>query len=835
MPSGYYTHMSEYFFSSRPGFPWSVEPIGLPALALVASLLVLFTIWSYLGHPQATRRRVFVVLCLRLAALFVTLLTAIRPSIGVNENPKQPSVLLIGVDTSESMTVKDGLGGQARIDAVRKTLERCQPLLDELLNEQGVSTVLYKFGPPDFNEATSRWEPTTRAVAKRSDYGTYLNRTFERWQTERRIRGHILIGDGVDNGEHFAPVAEATRFGRLGVPISTFLTGSESSQTDSKDIAVTTIECNPTPAYIKNKVVVTARVNAYSFAGAKVVARVSLNDKPASQDRSEFTLDRESNNELKMTVETPAEKGEYKLKVEVGIEKDGKIIALPGEISPLNNSSETYLTVLKEGVRILIVDQLRWEETFLRRVLAGEKRFDVYEVIHQRGLPATESERVLLDLDKQAYDVVIIGNIGAAELAKVAPNFVNQLTELAVKKGMGVMLLGGEYAFQGIPQALIPVVGGPVADKLDKQGNPELTFPVVPTSRGLEKMFRVTVKPGLPPKLGESEALWNRLNSRLGAAYQLNGYNRLTLPPGGRVSVFAWTARLIRNGDSVYADPTGPAALAAGTEFDAARHEPLLVGSQRGDANKGRWLALGAFDTYLWRGLGQPKERQGLDMHEQFWRQCVLWLAHQDEEESQVYARPQYRQMKVTQEQTIRVGVKKPDGSDDAGVPVTVKVVPLPPGAQEPKPDDLAKASPQTVIADKDGRKVLLRAQTPGEYFVLVTAAGKKANGSAEALRGTAKFIAVPDVSDEMLRVNANADFMKQLSTASGGKSLRLDELPGFLKELKAEAAPDLGKKPKYYPDWHRSRSKGFLSLWLVLFAGLLGAEWGLRRLWGMV
>jgi hypothetical protein len=91
--------------------------------------------------------------------------------------------------------------------------------------------------------------------------------------------------------------------------------------------------------------------------------------------------------------------------------------------------------------------------------------------------------------------------------------------------------------------------------------------------------------------------------------------------------------------------PNDPNALKAGTEFDPAVHEPLLVGSQRGDVNKGRWLALGAFDTYLWRSLGQPKEKTGIDLHERFWRQCVLWLAYQDEEESQAYARPQFRQM----------------------------------------------------------------------------------------------------------------------------------------------------------------------------------------------
>ena len=47
-------------------------PIGLPALAIVAILLVLFTLWTYLGHPQATRKRVVIILVLRLLALWVS-------------------------------------------------------------------------------------------------------------------------------------------------------------------------------------------------------------------------------------------------------------------------------------------------------------------------------------------------------------------------------------------------------------------------------------------------------------------------------------------------------------------------------------------------------------------------------------------------------------------------------------------------------------------------------------------------------------------------------------------------------------------------------------------
>jgi hypothetical protein len=162
---------------------------------------------------------------------------------------------------------------------------------------------------------------------------------------------------------------------------------------------------------------------------------------------------------------------------------------------------------------------------------------------------------------------------------------------------------------------------------------------------------------------------------------------------------------------------------------------------------------------------------------------------------------------------------------------------------KEPDQAEVDKAKTETVVRDKDGAKVLFRPREKGEYFVVLTSPKKDAEGKPildsegkpVLLRATAKFIAVPDTSDEMLRVNADHDFMSRLSVPTGGKALRLEDLPAFLKELKSEPLSTMTPKPRYYPDWRRNHSKGFLPLWLVIFVLLLGTEWALRRMWGMV
>jgi hypothetical protein len=803
------------FYSMRPAFPWSVYPVGLPALAVVAALIVAITLWTYLGHPQATRKRVLIILALRLGALVVALLTALRPSVGFQEEPKIPSVLLVGVDLSESMTVKDEVNNQARIDAVRKVFDKCRPTLDELASEHNVNVVFYKFGPPDFSPDTSRYDPKDPADAKRSDYGAYLNRTYEKWQGERFLRGHILIGDGVDNGTTFPAVAEAARWGRRNCPIHTFVVGRDDTPGDATDLIVTGVTCEPSPAPIKTDVTVTARVSAYKLQGARVKVHVTFDDKDESVE--EVTLAKERDNEIKITRKAPPTPGEVKVKV--------KFDKLPGEVSELNNESETYLTVTKEGVRVLVIDRLRVENARLLDALTSEKRFDVVAVWRQLDGPATADEAQLLDLDNQAYDVVIIGNVSARQLQSADPRLLDKITERVTKKGMGLMFLGGEAAYTEIPPRakggepgaerqwqftdLLPAVPGGIQESI-VGGQAQAVYQTVPTTEGLTQSVMKIGK-----TIDEATQLWNQLNAPR-PLVRLSGYVRLTPKPGNPTYALTFADR-------------------ATVPSPAIKGDALLVGGQYGDGGKGRVLAFGGFDTYLWEQLGQPQNRQGVEIHNRFWRQCVLWLAHQEEEEGQVYVRPKYRRLPIAGDQEVRVGLKTAAGGDDPNAKLTVKV--LAPG------EDEAKATPQRTVRDKDGEKVLFKPRVAGEYVVVVSAPvigpdGKPvldAEGKPVEHRGMARFIAYPEVSEEMLKVACDADFLRKISDASGGKALRLEDLPAFLKELKGQPLELARPKPRYYPDWRRNHSKGFLPAWLALFVALLGTEWGLRRLWGMV
>src|SRR5262245_50607843 len=94
----------------------TVNPIGrwpflLGAIAAVTAL----TIWAYSRRLRGTNGRWrYFALALRLLALLLCLLAALRPSVYLNEKKKQNSSIVVLVDSSTSMLIGDEVRGQSR-------------------------------------------------------------------------------------------------------------------------------------------------------------------------------------------------------------------------------------------------------------------------------------------------------------------------------------------------------------------------------------------------------------------------------------------------------------------------------------------------------------------------------------------------------------------------------------------------------------------------------------------------------------------------------------------------------------------------------------------------
>jgi hypothetical protein len=811
---------TQYFFSLNPTEPWSAYPLGLPALGIVATLLVLVTLWTYRG--QASSKRLSILVFLRVLALLVALITTIRPAIGLLEDPKVPSLLLLGIDMSESMTIPDELNNQSRISLVRKTLEKCQPILDELKAEQNVTIEMYGFGLPEFNEAVHKYDPVAPPKFNRSDYAVYLGKTLDRWQNERFIRAHLIIGDGAHNGDG-NPEAEAGRWRQTGRAVHPFAVGSPTTPSDAKDVALTGINVvSGSPdgsVFIKTEFKVRIVATAVGFQGAKVPVKVKMDTGDGYKDVATETtkLEKESDNVIELTLKAPDKAGEIKLKVEIPPE------SVIGDLAPSNNSIETYVTVTKEGMRVLLVNRLGYENSAIRRALQADPRIDLYQVIRQTDEAATADEKEDFNFEERAYDVIIIGNIAAKQLTTLDAKLPAKIRDQVLNKGVGLLMTGGHATFlgtpgrpdatgwQGIPEILdiLPVdlsKKPPVADEVFTL--PSKRFQFLPVSRNADNYLL---------KLGntrdESLALWAKLNDQPNRS-RFTGLSKIGTPLG-TATVFA-VASDARDNQAVPVVDGNASSLA-----------PLLVGHQIGSGNKGRVLVLAAQDTFLWQKLGQPQSNDGVQLHARFWRQMVRWLAHQENDEGAAFAKPDLPRLPVAGKQSIRVGLKQPGGAAALEPKFDLKVIA--PGETE------ATASPRTATPDTEGAfRLPYVPAVPGEYTIVLAATGKDAKGAEVKAEARSRFFAFPEVSDEMLRKAANHDQLRKIATAGGGKFHRLEELPTFLRELKSQPMETVKPKPRYYPDWRRENSGWFLPSWFIVFMLLIGSEWALRRLWGL-
>jgi uncharacterized membrane protein len=762
---------------------------GYIFLGACATLLIGLTIWTYIGSSASSSRRIGILIALRLAALLLAIITALRPAASITEIPKLPSTLIVVVDSSESMTVKDE-ANYTRWEVVQKVIGQCEPLFNQLRDDQQVTIYQYHFAK-DFEPDRDKYSNDLKAEGKRTDFGTMLSKIYDRHQGEKLLRGLVIVSDGADNGTTKSALREAARFRGVACPIYCFAVGSTTSQPQEKDISFASISPDPSPAAIKSDIKVKAKLNAQGFEGTKVRVQLTVDDKKEVQ---EFTLTKSTDNEIEFTTKAPEKPGEAKISLEL-------IDPPSNQVTTLNDKIETYLTITKEGVRVLVFAKNSYELAFIRKALASDKRFDYVEATLSSLAAGSAEDARRFDIKDQGYDVILIGDVAPEMLTARRPAILQEIRDLVTEKGVGLVMMGGNYTLGGTqgksegwtrtPLAqILPVVLPPTPPENIKN---HITFE--PTELGarhfLLKMDADPVK---------NAANWKMVNT---GALRLQGYSPLGTPK--------------------------PNAEVLARVNDPLKGDPIMVASE---IDKSRVLALGVGDTQLWHQPVPGNIFAARDLHHRFWKQMILWLAHQDEMEGNVYVRPEFRRLVAGGQQTIVMGLRDKRGNDIPEADLKYQIV----GPDEqPNKEKAKRAEPNA----KGGAKVTIEQSVPAEYRVIVWGEGKDAAGEAISESATARYIIYPDVSDEMLRPAANPNFLLALENAANGTALidvrRADRLPAFIEDMKSNPIKMNISKAKPYPDWRRDKQSWFLPALLVFFTAILGMEWGLRRMWGMV
>jgi uncharacterized membrane protein len=757
-------------FTSAPA--GRLHGLAMAALVVLPAALLGLTIATYLSGPAAPRRRA-VVLALRLLAFVLAGLAIVRPSLASAERNPFRSLLLIVCDYSGSMTIQDESNHLSRWDLLLRTLRESEPELDRLREEQQMDVRFFKFAS-EVREFQPH-EPGS-ADGKSTDTGAMLRALYEQRDGQQAPRYLLLLSDGADNGSPRTPaLSEAARWRSLPCPLHAFACGNPTTADRQNDIAITSIVTEPALVPSKGKLTVKLGIDAPGFENSTVRIRLFLDNEEMLARDEVMTLT--NGNMVKLECNAPAKPGEVKLRVQVDDPKR-KDESPSGDLFPLNNKIETYITVTKEGVSVLLVDKQRaMEPQFICDALTKDPRIRVTPVWLRGGQTIDANSGDLFHFDRQPYDVIIVGDVTAAQMKAVSPQAIDAIERL-VSHGAGFLMLGGYSTFgnsdwQGTPlEKMLPI------DFSTSRGQIEADRKMLPTQDGLAKFaYILRLTDGDKP-----EKVWDTLP-------ELEGISRLSKSNKGIESVLA----------------------------ESDKGEPILLAQNYGD---GRVMAFAGDTTHRWIVDAQKQQ-----MHGRFWRQMVLWLAKQENAEGRVWIKPDTRRLPLRGDLGFSVGVRSRGGVDLKDGVYTVEVV---------GPDGV-KTQVTTARTATEDRGTFVKTDAPGEYLIAVKGEAKDPS-SGEVIKGeqSAHFI-VYDEDIEMMRRAADHDFLKKLATAGGGDFHRVEELPDFLRRMQNENLARNKPKLLLRPDWRTTGRSSFLMLFFVLFVTTLSVEWLLRRRWGMV
>src|SRR5947209_3045391 len=123
----------------------SFNPIGnWPFVAVVATAVTVLTIWAYLPRLRGgTGSGRWVAFGLRMIAIVIAFLGALRPSVNLPEKKKQPAALIFLLDRSASLQFHDEVNGQSRWQVAVKALQDARKTVGDKLKDLEIKEYLF--------------------------------------------------------------------------------------------------------------------------------------------------------------------------------------------------------------------------------------------------------------------------------------------------------------------------------------------------------------------------------------------------------------------------------------------------------------------------------------------------------------------------------------------------------------------------------------------------------------------------------------------------------------------------------------------------------------------
>jgi uncharacterized membrane protein len=463
-----------------------------------------------------------------------------------------------------------------------------------------------------------------------------------------------------------------------------------------------------------------------------------------------------------------------------------EIPAATGELVPENNTRSALVQPPPRSRRVLIVEGAPgFEHSFLKRAWSNDPGLEVDSVV-RKGKNEEGSDTFYVQAARSRSDALTAGYPQTAEqlfaydalvLANVDGDQLSRrqleaTRDFVAKRGGGLLVLGAQsFLRRGLFDT-------PIEEVLPLELN-DRAGGVVPAGGGRGRHSVALTEAGEAHPVMQLAASLDATRKRWDAVPALASI----APLGGP-----------RPGASVLAVTTG-----------AGGAPRALVAVQR--YGEGRSLVFTGEAAWRWRMMLPASDRS----YDTFWRQAVRWLATGAADPVAMIAPAG---ASVADELPLRVAVRNGSFEPIADASVDVRVT-TPGGRLEQM-----RAAPSAASGADGQFSVTYRAQQPGVYRVTA-----EARRGADLVGSSSASVLVGGADLEMTDPRLNLNVLQRVAYASGGRVIGEDELAALPETLRAGVPAAMLSVRRDL--WHNAWS--FLAILL-----LLGAEWVLRRRWGL-
>jgi uncharacterized membrane protein len=771
---------------------WNAMHWWVPAL--IASLLAIpIAFWSNFSR-QVTPQRGFLLSILKAIAIGLLVLCLLEPMNQFEQAKPGANSLIVMADSSQSLDVKDA----GQLDSRAKQLAALLDPNSNWLNQLGRNFELRRY---TFDERATN-------VVDFQDYsanGQSSEILNSMSAVGKRIEGKpnagiILLTDG---NESTNPDLSAFDWSTL-PPVYPVVIGASQPQRDLSITGVTTSQTN----FESAPVTIKAELVAQKFAGKTVTVELVGQDNKVIESQEVRRVEDGKTFAVRFKLK-PENRGVNVFEVRTH-EKGKTIEDSNGEATLVNNRRLVIVDRGKGPFRVLyIAGRPNWEYKFMRRALADDNELNLVGLLRVANKEPKftfrsrdgETTNPLFrgfgnqkDDTAEQYDEAVMIRLDTRDESELRDGFPKDAAGLFEYDAVIIDDLEASFFTQDQKTLLsqfvslrgggLMMLGGvstfarggydrtPIGESL-----PVYLDQRTPENENVDYRLALTREGWVQP--------WIRIEST-----REEELKRLeTMPPFQTLS----RSRSIKPGATILANATGP---------DNTTYPALVV--QR--FGNGRTAAMLIGDLWRWK-LQSVTESEDLN---KAWRQTLRWLVSEVPRRVEVLAEPDSSQPSLTK---IRVEIRDEEFKPQLNAELELKVV-------TPSEKEIVIASQQ------DSRNVgqyiaEFSSQEPGAYRIIATA--KSPDGELIETRETG-WISDPAVAEfESLR--PNREFLKQIADKTGGELIEVGDLESFAASFDARKVPV--SETKSVPWWHR---------WSIFAAavGLLLAEWGARRMWGL-